>query len=107
VSASDLASLSLHAHFERSARDHEPLELGVVALLDGAQVSFRSSGKCPQIKLGPGESADAELGLSALPAESTGHRLIFFLVRRPSLDNLSAFLEIPFPPTRQIGGVKW
>jgi hypothetical protein len=107
VSASALASLSLSAHLERPPRDRELLELGVVALLDGTQVSFRGSGKCPEVELGPGQAADAELAISALPAQSTGHRLLFFLLRRPSPENLSAFLELQFSPTRQIGGVKW
>jgi hypothetical protein len=107
VAPSALASLSLRAHLERSERDQEPLELAVTALLDGAQVGFRGSGATPRVMLDPGQIADAELSVAALPAQSTGHRLIFFLLRRPSIENLNAFLTIQFSPTRQLGGIKW
>ena len=100
-------ALSLRAHVERPEREREPLELSVVALLDGAQVAFRGSGKAPSVTLGPGESADAELTLPPLPTQTSGHQLIFFLLRRPSPENLEGFFNISFFPTRQIGGAKW
>ena len=107
VAPTTLGSLSLRAHLERPEREREPLELSLVALLDGAQVSFRGSGKAPSVLLGPGEAADAQLRVASLPVQSTGHQLIFFLLRRPSLQNLDGFFDVSFFPTRQVGGVSW
>lgn len=102
-----LESLVLRAHLERSQHDGEPLELGVAALLDGDQVSLSSSGRSPTLQLRSGEAADAELRVRGLPAQSTGHHLVFFLLRRPSLTSREDFLAIRFSPTRQVGGLAW
>lgn len=100
-------SLTLRAQLERGDRGPEPLELAVAALLDGRQVSFAGSGAAPGVELGPAEVAKAELRLPAFRTRGEGHQLIFFLLRRPSLWNLSTFLQAQFSPTRQLGGLEW